>query len=61
MLKLKFIWRKLIFNVFLMNKANFDHFNELKTLILSIIHRILHVHQVKKQGVRQFERMPQFE
>ena len=31
-------------------KANFDHFNELKTLILSIITRILNIYQVKKRG-----------
>ena len=31
-------------------KANFDYFTELKTLILSIIPRILNVHQVKKTG-----------
>ena len=28
-------------HVFDKQKANFDHFNELKTLILSIIHQIL--------------------
>ena len=31
-------------------KANFDHFNELKTLISSIIPRILHIYQVKNRG-----------
>ena len=30
-------------------KANFEHFNELKTLISSIILRILDVYQVKKE------------
>ena len=37
------------------------HFNELKTLILSIIPSIINIYQVKKQGVRQFERVSQFE
>ena len=31
-------------------KANFDNFNELKTLFLSIIPRILNIYQFKKQG-----------
>ena len=42
-------------------KAKFDHFNELKTLNWSIISRILNIYKVKKRGVRQFERVPQFE
>ena len=42
-------------------KANFGHFNELKTIILCMIPRILNIYQVKKQGMRQFERVPQFE
>ena len=48
-------------HVFDEQKANFDHFYELKTLILSIIPRILNTYQVKKQGVRQFERLPHFD
>ena len=36
--------------VFDEQKANFDHFNALKTLISSISHRILNIYQVKKQG-----------
>ena len=48
-------------HVFDEQKANFDHSNELRTLISSIIPRILNVHYVKKQGVDQFERMSQFE
>ena len=39
-----------ILHVFDEQKANFDHFNELKTLILSIIPRILNTYQVKKTG-----------
>ena len=35
--------------VFDEQKANFDHFNELRTSILSIIPRILNIYQVKKQ------------
>ena len=31
-------------------KANFDHFNELKILILSSIPRILKIYLVKKEG-----------
>ena len=46
--------------VFDKQKATFDHFNELKTLISSIIPRILNVHQVKKK-VGGGERVPQFE
>ena len=37
-------------HVFDQQKENFDYFIELKTLILSIIPRILNVYQVKKQG-----------
>ena len=37
-------------HVFDEQKANFDHFNELKTLILSIISKILNIYQVKKQA-----------
>ena len=40
-------------------KANFDHFNEVKTFISSIIPNILNIYQAKKHGVRQFERVPQ--
>ena len=39
-----------IIHVFDEQKANFDHFNELKTLILSIIYRAFNIYQVKKQG-----------
>ena len=42
-------------------KATFDYFNELKNLILSIISRILNIYLFKKQGVHQFERVPQIE
>ena len=42
-------------------KVNFDHFNELRTLISSVIPRILNMYEVKKQGVHHFERVPQFE
>ena len=35
--------------VFDKQKANFNHFNALKTLILSIIPRILNIYLVKKQ------------
>ena len=35
-------------HVFDEQKAHFDNFNELKTLILSIIPRILNINQVKK-------------
>ena len=35
--------------VFDEQKAYFNHFNELKTLTLSIIPRILNIYQVKKQ------------
>ena len=31
-------------------KENFDHFNELKTLISSIFPWVLNIYQVKKQG-----------
>ena len=37
-------------HVFDEQKANFDHFNELETLILSIIPRILNIYEVKKWG-----------
>ena len=37
-------------HVFDEQKANFDHFNELKTLNLSVIPRNLNVYLVKKQG-----------
>ena len=35
-------------DVFDDQKAKFDHFNQLKTLISSIIARILNIYQVKK-------------
>ena len=37
-------------HVFDGQKAKFDHFNEFKTLISSIISRILNIYHVKKQG-----------
>ena len=37
-------------HVFDEQNANFDQFNELKTLILSVIPRILNIYQVKKRG-----------
>ena len=37
-------------HVFDEQKANMDHFNEIQTLISSIIARILNIYQVKKQG-----------
>ena len=36
-------------HVFDQQKANFDHFNQLKNLISSIILRILNIYQIKKQ------------
>ena len=48
-------------HVFDEQNANFDHFNNLKTLILSIIPMLLNVYQVKNRGVHQYKRVPQFE
>ena len=37
-------------HIFDERKANSDHFNDIKTLILGIIPRILNIYQVKKAG-----------
>ena len=37
--------------VFDEQKANFEHFNELKTLISKIVSRIYNIDSVKKRGV----------
>ena len=47
MLKLIYMMQVNIEHILGQQKANFDHFNELKSLILSII---LNIYQVKKQG-----------
>ena len=39
-----------MFDVLAQQKTNFDHFNGLKTLILSIIPRTLYIYQAEKTG-----------